>query len=247
MDEYTAATYGDRVADIYDQMYPDRADAASVALALSKLAPQGRALELGIGTGRIALPLIGQGVDVRGIDASERMVAKLRSKPGGDAIPVTIGDFADFTLDVKFDLVYAAFNTFFALQSQAAQVQCCRRVATHLETGGAFVIEAFVPDITRFVRGQEAHVNHVEADSVTMSFSRHDAANQRVSTQVVGMDESGIRLYPLQIRYAWPAELDLMAQLAGLTLRSRWGGWDGSPYTSSSATHVSIYEHPHRR
>ena len=177
-------------------------------------------MELGIGTGRIALPLIGHGVDVRGIDASERMVAKLRSKPGGDAIPVTLGDFADFTLDVKFDLVYAAFNTFFALQSQAAQVQCFRRVATHLETGGAFVIEAFVPDITRFVRGQEAHVNHVEADSVTMSFSRHDAATQRVSTQVVGIDESGIHLYPIQIRYAWPAELDLMAQLAGLTLRT---------------------------
>ena len=247
MDDYTAATYGDRVADIYDQMHPDRADAASVALALSKLAPQGRALELGIGTGRIALPLIEHGVDVRGIDASERMVAKLRTKPGGDAIAVTIGDFADFTLDAKFDLIYVVFNTFFALQNQAAQVQCFQRVVSHLETDGAFVIEAFVPDITRFVRGQEAHVNHVDADSVTMSFSRHDAATQRISTQVVGMDESGIHLYPIQIRYAWPTELDLMAQLAGLTLRTRWSGWDASPYTSSSANHVSIYEHPQRR
>lgn len=241
VDDFNAATYGDRVAQIYDQMYPERADAAPAARALAKLAPGGRALELGIGTGRIALPLAAHGVVVQGIDASAAMVAKLRAKPGGAQIPVTIGDFADFSLEGEFDLIYVVFNTLFALQTQDAQVACFRCVAKHLAAGGVFVVEAFVPDVARFARGQDIHVNHVHLDHVTLSFSRHDAARQLVTTQIVGLDESGIRLYPLRIRYGWPSELDLMAELAGLRLRERWSDWDGAPFTSASDNHVSVY------
>lgn len=242
MDDFDAAAYGHRVAEIYDEMYPERTDADAAARALAKLAPGGRALELGIGTGRIALPLQGLGVRVEGIDASTTMVAKLRAKPGGETIPVTIGDFS--ALDVKgpYDLVYAVFNTFFDLQTQDAQVRCFRRVAEHLAPNGTFVIEAFVPDVARFVRGQDAHVNDVQPDHVTLSLSRHDPTSQRVTTQVVGLDESGIRLYPIRIRYAWPSELDLMAALAGLTLRERWSGWGATSFSASSANHVSLYQ-----
>ena len=142
MSDYTAATYGDRIADNYDRMVTGTAPVE----ALERLAGGGRALELGIGTGRVALPLAARGVDVHGIEASEAMVAKLRAKPGGDAIPVTIGDFADFRVDGTFELVFAVFNTFFMLTSQEQQVQCFTRVAEHLGSGGVFLIEAFVPD-----------------------------------------------------------------------------------------------------
>ena len=244
MDDYTAAAYGDRVATIYDRMYPERSDAQAAANALADLARGGSALELGIGTGRIALPLAARGVRVQGIDASAAMVEKLRAKPGGAGIPVAIADFADFRIGAEFDLIYVVFNTFFALQTQRAQVGCFARVAEHLAPGGIFAIEAFVPDVGRFARGQNVHVNHIELDHVTLSFSRHEAAPQLVTTQVVGLDESGIRLYPLRIRYAWPSELDLMAELAGLRLRARWRGWDKAPFNSESSNHVSIYEKP---
>ena len=238
MKDYTAATYGDRIAEIYDRMVTGTGPVE----VLARLAGDGRALELGIGTGRVALPLAAQGVDVHGIEASEAMVAKLRAKPGGDAIPVTIGDFADFRVDVTFELIFVVFNTFFMLATQEQQVQCFARVAEHLGAGGVFLIEAFVPDPTRFANGQNVGISHLESDAVQLDLSRHDAACQRVTCQHLVIDAAGTRLFPAQLRYAWPSELDLMGRLAGLELRSRTSDWQGTPFTATSTGHVSVYE-----
>ena len=247
MNDYTAATYGDKIAEVYDQMYPMRANVARAADALTKLAGNGAALELGIGTGRIALPLAERGIEVHGIDASEAIVARMRAKPGGAAIPVTISDFSEFSLkdgntSRKFSLVYVVFNTLFQATSQQAQVNCFRSVASHLTDDGAFLVEAFVPDPTRFTRNQNVSAGRVESDLVSIDISHHDPVNQFVRSQHVFLTESGIELYPVQVRYSWPSELDLMAQLAGMRLRERWSNWDGSPFIASSEFHISIYE-----
>jgi SAM-dependent methyltransferase len=240
MNGYDAAVYGERFAGVYDNWHPGYDEAAIAALA--ELAGGGRALELGIGTGRIALPLAARGVEVHGIDVSPSMVGKLRAKPGGEAIPVMIGDMADISVHGAFSLIYVAFNTFFGLITQEAQVRCFRSVAEHLAEGGVFLIEAFVPDPARFVRGQNTETLRVGLDEVVLTATRHDPAQQRVMSQHVVITESGTRLYPVEIRYAWPAELDLMAQLAGLRLRERWGGWRREPFTGASRQHVSLYE-----
>ena len=242
MRDYTAATYGDRIAARYDQMHPDGPATQAVASVLAGLAAGGRALELGVGTGRVALPLAARGVEVHGIDASQAMVAKLHAKPGGAAIPVTIGDFAEFRVDGRFSLVFVVFNTFFGLVTQEAQVQCFRNAAAHLDPGGVFLIDAFVPDPGRFARGQSLNVNHIEADQVELDVARHDPLAQRVDSQHLIFTESGTRLYPVQLRYAWPSELDLMARLAGLRLRERWSDWSGAPFTAASGSHISLYQ-----
>lgn len=238
--EYTNATYGERVAEIYDDWYSDY-DEAAVEL-LAELARGGRALELGIGTGRVALPLARTGIEVHGIDASPAMVAKLRAKPGGDRVPVTIGDFAEVGVGGEFKLVYVVFNTIFALASQEEQVRCFRNVAARLAPGGAFLLEAFVPDVTRFTGGQVNRATVVTADRVELDVSRHDPVEQRVVGQTVRITDGAVRLYPVQLRYAWASELDLMARLAGLRLRHRWGGWRREPFTAESTKHVSVYE-----
>ena len=242
MNDYTAATYGDRIAESYDRMYPGGGGVEPSVNVLAKLAGGGRALELGIGTGRVALPLAERGVTVQGIDASQAMVDRLRAKPGGDAIPVTIGDFAEFQVDSRFELIFVVCNTLFGLATQDAQVQCFQRVAEHLAACGTFLIEAFVPDPARFVGGGNLSVTGIEPDLVTLDVARHDAANQRVYSQHLLLTEAGTRLYPVQLRYAWPSELDLMARLAGLRLRDRWSGWDGAPFTAASGSHISVYE-----
>ncbi len=247
MNDYTPATYGDRIAEVYDQMYPARANVGPAVDTLAKLAGNGPALELGIGTGRIAIPLAQRGIEVHGIDASEAIVARMRAKPGGGAIPVTISDFSDFSLkdgnrDRKFSLVYVVFNTLFQATSQQAQVNCFRSVAAHLADDGVFLVEAFVPDPTRFTRDQNVSAGSVESDLVSLDISRHDPVNQFVRSQHVFFTESGVKLYPVQVRYSWPSELDLMAQLAGMRLRERRSDWDGSPFTASSEYHISIYE-----
>jgi SAM-dependent methyltransferase len=190
----------------------------------------------------VALPLAERGVTVQGIDASQAMVDRLRAKPGGDAIPVTIGDFAEFQVDSRFELIFVVCNTLFGLATQDAQVQCFQRVAEHLAAGGTFLIEAFVPDPARFVGGRNLSVTGIEPDLVTLDVARHDAANQRVYSQHLLLTEAGTRLYPVQLRYAWPSEPDLMARLAGLRLRDRWSGWDGAPFTAASSSHISLYE-----
>ena len=238
---YDAAMYGDRMADIYDDLPTHPPDADAAAACLAELAGAGPALELAIGTGRVALPLARLGVTVNGIDASDAMVARLRAKPGGDAIPVTIGDFADVDVDGRFAVIFVVYNTFFVLLDQGRQRRCFERVAEHLAPGGRFVIEAFVPDPGRFERGQHIEVRHVGTDSALLSVSRHDGGTQRVDSLLVRLGNDGVRTWPVQIRYSYPSELDLMAERAGLRLEHRWGGWDREPFTDDSVTHVSVY------
>ena len=188
MSEYGPETYGDRWAEIYDEWvirFARLGDPVGVADALAGLAGKGPALELAIGTGRIALPLSERDVEVHGIDISEAMVSRLRAKPGGDAIPVTIGNFADVPVEGRYALIYLVFNTLFALLTQDEQVRCFRNVAGHLEEGGVFVIEAFVPDVARFVRGQNVEATVVDADVVGVTVSRHDASSQRVKAVAI--------------------------------------------------------------
>ncbi|HDL50154.1 MAG TPA: class I SAM-dependent methyltransferase, partial [Actinobacteria bacterium] len=175
MDAYEACTYGDRIAGVYDDLYEQLDPGDAVAL-LSDLAGAGPVLELGVGTGRIALPLRARGVEVHGVDASTAMVARLREKPGGADIPVVIGDFADVPVEGSFSLIYAAFNTFFALLTQDDQVRCFSRVANRLLPGGRFLIEAFIPDLTRFDRGQRTYVTKIEPESATLNVDLHDQA-----------------------------------------------------------------------
>ncbi len=240
MKPYTAETYGESIADVYDEWHEDY-DHAAIAL-LAELAQGGRALELGIGTGRIALPLAAAGVEVHGLDASPSMLARLLAKPGGDRVPVTLGEFTKINVAGEFALVYIVFNTFFAQPTQADQVRCFRNVAAHLAPGGCFLIEAFVPDVTRFSGGQSINAGEVTTERVKLDVSRHDPVTQTVVAQHIIITDGQIRLYPVQLRYAWPAELDLMAQLAGLRLRERWGDWQRAPFTAASGKHVSVYE-----
>jgi SAM-dependent methyltransferase len=240
MEGYDASTYGERIADIYDDWYGGNPE--TVVAVLAGLAGAGPALELGIGTGLIALPLAASGVKVHGIDASPAMVERLAAKAGGPNIPVTIGDMADVAVEGFFSLVYVVASTFFCLSSQEEQVRCFRNVAQHLTADGVFVLHAFVPDVTRFTRGQNTQVSRIHVDEILLDVSRHDPVAQRVVGQHVRITEAGIRLFPVQVRYAWPSELDLMARLAGLRLRHRWAGWHQEPFTAASGAHVSIYE-----
>jgi SAM-dependent methyltransferase len=244
MEGYEQSTYGDRIARVYDQLYQDLFDVEGTADLLADLAPGGPALELAIGTGRIALPLAARGVEVHGVDISEAMVEKMRAKPGGADIPVTIGDFTEVPVYGEYPLVYLVFNTLFALTTQEDQIRCFANVAEHLTSGGVFVIECFWPDLSRFDRHQRIGVDRVSSDSVMLETTRHDPVNQRSESMHVVIKEDGIEMYPVHVRYAYPSELDLMARLAGLRLRDRFGGWRKQPFTSDSMSHVSIYEKP---
>jgi SAM-dependent methyltransferase len=242
MADYEASTYGERIAEVYDRLPHLPRDTDAAVGFLAGLAGAGPVLELGIGTGRLALPLAARGLAVHGIDASPAMVARLRAKPGGERIPVTLGDFKDVAADGRFALIFVAFNTFFGLPSQEDQVRCFAAVAEHLTPGGVFVLEAFVPDPTLFDHGQRVEVTDVEADRVYLAASVHDAVEQRARSMHVVLSADGVRLYPVQVRYAWPSELDLMARLAGLRRRERWGGWSRQAFTARSPAHVSVYE-----
>jgi SAM-dependent methyltransferase len=243
--DYTDATYGDRIAEIYDERYLEgfEEDTRGAVAFMKELAGAGPALELGIGTGRVALPLSESGVELHGIDASEAMVARLRAKPGGGSIRVTLGSFSGFALDVRFPLIYVVFNTFFGLLTQGEQVSCFQAIARHLAPGGAFAMQAFVPDVTRF----DAHNQRVSAESldvgeVRLEVSTHDPVAQRTDSQYVVLRDGDVRLYPVKVRYAYVSELDLMARLAGLRLRERWSDWQRSPFPSSAWQHVSVWE-----
>ena len=239
MNFYSDETYGESVAGVYDEWHSEYDSHAIDALA--ELAQGGRALELGIGTGRIALPLSAKGIEVHGIDAANSMISRLQAKRGSDRITVTQGNFADVPVTGKFELVYIVFNTFFALSSQDEQVRCFRNVAAHLSPGGCFVIEAFVPDVTRFSGGQVNWATKVTTDEVQLDVGQHDAATQRVVSQKVVIKNGAVQMYPLEIRYVWPSELDLMAQLAGLRLRERWSSWQREPFSSDSGQHISVF------
>ena len=200
-------------------------ETAAVAL-LAELAGAGPALELGIGTGRIALPLAACGVRVDGIDLSPAMVAQLRARPGGDQLAVTIGNFAEVPVTDDYPLIYVVFNTFFNLLTQDEQVRCFEHVAAHLTHDGLFVIEAFVPAyFHRLQNHQYVEAEAIKVDAVRLDLLRHDPTTQMITESHVALSSAGIRLNPVVQRYAWPAELDLMARNAGLRLKHRWGGW----------------------
>jgi SAM-dependent methyltransferase len=241
MEGWGPATYGDRIAAVYDSFYGETLDTESAVETLAELASGGPVLELAIGTGRLALPLAARGLEVHGIDASERMVAELRGKPGGEAIPVTIGDFADVPVEGSYHLVFIAFNTLFALLSQEDQLRCFVNVARHLTDEGVFVVEAFFPDLARFDRDQRTQTTWVDSGRVMIDASRHMPIEQGVDSQHVVITDEGTKLYPVSVRYAFPSELDLMARLAGLDLRARWGNWRRDPFTAESGRHVSVY------
>jgi SAM-dependent methyltransferase len=241
MKDYDLADYGERIADVYDD-WLQAIDPADAVGALARLAPEGPVLELGIGTGRIALPLAERGLEVHGIDASEAMLARLREKPGRARIRTTVGDFADVAVEDRYSLVFVAANTFFGVLTQGDQVRCFENVEAHLVDGGVFVIEAFVPDPEVLRQRGRLSVREVELDSVRIEASRHDPVSQTIDGQAIELREQGARFFPFRIRYAWPSELDLMARLAGLQLSERWGGWGGEPFTAASKQHVSVYE-----
>ena len=237
--------YGDAIADVYDELTNVGAYGLATEAAVDVLArlagEAGTALELGIGTGRVALPLAARGVAVTGIDASARMLARLRAKPGGADVAVTVGDMAEVAVPGPFDLVYVVASTLYCLPDQNRQLTCLGNAAGRLRAGGHLVVEAFIPDPSRFERGQRVEARAVTADGVRLDVARHDPATQTVFSQQVAITADGIRLYPVQVRYIWPTELDLMARIAGLTLVRRGGGWSGEAYTAASATHVSVY------
>ena len=233
--ERIAATYDDSPEGMFDPAFVD-----TVADLLAGLAGGGRALELGIGTGRIALPLARRGVQVHGIDLSRAMVARLRAKPGGDAIGVTIGDFATTRVDGGFSLVYLVFNTIMNLTSQDAQVACFRNAAAHLEPGGCFVIEVGVPDLRRLPPGQSVVPWQVSPER--WAFDLYDVATQAMSSNYITVADGRGEYRSIPFRYVWPAELDLMARLAGMRPRDRWDGWTREPFTSESRQHVSVWE-----
>jgi SAM-dependent methyltransferase len=235
--ESVAATYDEASANMFE---PGVVDATVDVLA--GLAGGGRALELGIGTGRIALPLAGRGVAVHGIDMSRAMVARMRAKPGGDAIGVTIGDFATAQAQGMFSVAYLVFNTIMNLTTQEAQVACFRNAAAHLEPGGCFVIDVMVPELRKLPAGQTTVPFHVSP--TRWAFDRYDVATQAMSSNYVRVVDGRGEYRSIPFRYVWPAELDLMARLAGLRLRERWDGWTREPFTSESGRHVSVWEKP---
>jgi SAM-dependent methyltransferase len=237
--------FGERVAARYDDASAEMFDPAIVDPVvdfLAELASAGRALELGIGTGRIAVPLARRGVPVHGIDLSRAMVAKLRAKPGADEIGVTIGDFATATVEGTFSVAYLAFNTIMNLTTQAAQVACFRNVAAHLEPGGCFVIEVGVPRLQRLPPGETLQAFHVS--ETRWGIDEFDVVNQGLTSHHLELVDGNVERNSIPFRYAWPAELDLMAELAGMSLRERWGGWRREPFTSDSRKHVSVWEKP---
>ena len=237
--------FGERVAARYDAHSGGMFDPAVVGPAverLAELAGDGRALEFAIGTGRIALPLAERGVPVAGIDNSEAMLDRLRAKPGAERIEVVAGDMAATRVEGEFSLVYLVFNTIFNLTTQDGQVACFENAAAHLRGGGRFVVEARVPELQRLPLGQT--VLPWRADPDGFSYYVYDVVTQRLSGRHYHLEEGRLQPGPIEMRYAWPAELDLMARLAGLRLEHRWAGWGGEPLTALSPAHVSIYVKP---
>ena len=237
--------FGERVAARYDALSADMFDPAVLGPTvdmLAELAGGGRVLEFAIGTGRVALPLAERGVEVVGIDNSEAMVAQLRGKPGAERVEALVGDMAATRVEGEFSLVYLVFNTIFNLVTQDGQVACFENAAAHLGSGGRFVIEARVPELQRLPLGQT--VLPWRADPGGISAYVYDVVTQRLSGQHHHFIDGRVESSPTEMRYAWPAELDLMARIAGLRLQDRWGGWRREPFTHLSPAHVSVYEKP---
>jgi SAM-dependent methyltransferase len=233
-------SFGEDAAKRYDNV--ERGDEVEAVAWLEQMAKGGPALELAIGTGRIALPLTARGIRVDGIDFSSAMVAQLRAKAGGAEIDVTIGDFADVAVPGAYRLIYVVFNTLFNLLTQDEQVRCFENVADHLTNDGAFVVEAYVPAFLHRLRdNQYVEAEAIEVSEVKLDVLRHDMSTQMIEESHVSLSPGGVRMNPIVQRYAWPAELDLMARIAGLRLKERWSGWNREPFTSDSDNLVSVY------
>jgi SAM-dependent methyltransferase len=237
--------FGEDVAPRYDERSAEMFGAEVVDPVvdfLAELAGDGAALELGIGTGRIALPLSERGVPVHGIDLSEAMVAQLHAKPGADRIGVTIGDFATTRVDATFSVAYLVFNTINNLTTQDEQVACFENVAAHLDQGGTFVIEVGVPGIRWLPPGET--VRPFTVTPTRLGFDEYDVARQGLVSHHYWLEDGAFEERSIPFRYVWPAELDLMARIAGMRLRERWSGWRREPFTSESTKHVSVWELP---
>jgi SAM-dependent methyltransferase len=242
MTDFDPSAYGaSGIADEYDDLYRDEWDTDAAVDRLAELAQGGAVLEFGIGTGRLALPLLERGLDVHGIDGSADMVARLREKPGGDRIPVVVGDFATTDVGRTFALVVLVVNTIFALPDQRAQVRCFANAARHLAPSGRFVIEAWVPDVGAFRHNRRVRPRIVRSDKISIEAAELDPVDQIMRTTQAVLSDGSVRLYPANHRYAWPAELDLMAQLAGMHREVRWADWRRSSFTADSENHVSVY------
>jgi SAM-dependent methyltransferase len=235
--------FDERIAMSYQAKWPHLFEPAVVDPAvrfLADLAGTGAALELGIGTGRIAFPLSERGIRVHGIELSPAMVAQLQAKPGSESIGVTIGDFARTTVDGAFTLVYLVRNTIANLTTQDEQVECFRNVAAHLEPGGCFVIEVYVPQLRRVPLGETIHPFSVTPTH--LGFEEYDFARQGAVSHHYWVVDGQLETFSAPFRYVWPSELDLMARIAGMTLRERWSDWSREPFTSDSSSHVSVWE-----
>jgi SAM-dependent methyltransferase len=243
MMRYDIAAYGDKRPDYDSMLWELREDEAEASAFLAGLATDGRALELGIGTGRVALPLARHGVAVTGIEGSSSMVDQLKRKITEESVEVVVGDFADVGVDETFDLIYCISETFFLLPTQERQVGCVRNVAERLTSGGRFVVQATVPQHALFCKKESTHTRHVDERSAVVTARRHNRAEQSVDVQNIVFDGEGNTFHPLHYRYVWPSELDLMARLAGLSPVSRSGDWGGSVYDASGG-YVSVYRKP---
>jgi SAM-dependent methyltransferase len=241
VDGYDAATYGDRFAEVYDDWYGTLTDTDACVSAIADLAEGGPVLELGVGTGRLAIPLAARGLAVTGVDASPAMLSRLAAKPGGDRVTAVLGDMADPQVgDARFATAFVAYNTLFNLVDLGDQQRCLANVARLLRPGGHLVVEAFVPD-PDLVAGDRVAPRRVSVDRVVLSVSRSEPERQEVSGQYVDITEAGIRLRPWQIRWSTPQQLDDMAVAAGLELAERWSTWGGDPFTADADAHVSRY------
>ena len=232
-----AATYDDDV----DSFSPEAVE--PVIDFLAELAGSGRALEFGIGTGRIALPLAMKGIEVHGIDLSKAMLTKLAEKTGGDRIPITQGDFATTSCGVSFSLVYLIFNTIMNLTTQDAQVRCFQNAASHLDPGGSFVVEVMVPALQLLPHGETNHVFDLRDDH--WGIDTYDVVSQSLRSHHLRVRNQKVELSSIPFRYVWPSELDLMARIANLRLKARWGGWKKEPFINTSRYHISVWAKPH--
>jgi SAM-dependent methyltransferase len=237
--------FGERVAQRYDESAAELFAPSVVDPAvdfLAELAGDGAALELGIGTGRIALPLAQRGIRVAGLDLSRAMVARLRAKPGAEDIEVAIGDFATTKVEGTFSVVYLVFNTIMNLTTQDEQVACFRNAAAHLRPGGSFVVEVGVPALRRLPPGETLHAFH--ASDTRWGLDEYDVARQGLISHHFQVVDGQLERLSIPFRYVWPSELDLMARLAGMELRERWSDWTREPFTSESSRHVSVWQKP---
>jgi SAM-dependent methyltransferase len=242
-ESHDAGAYGSWIADDYDTLYAGLHQTEATVEGLIDMARGGAVLELGVGTGRVAIPLAERGLVVHGIDGSAEMLAALRAKPGGEAVVTAQGDFAELSVGRTFRLVALLVNTIYALPDQDAQVRCFQRAAEHLEPGGRFVVEAWVPDA--LPAGESLRPRKLADGLVGLVVADNDPVAQVLSTiQIALGSQLGVRVFPVVHRYAWPSELDLMARLAGLEREARWADWARTPLTSSGRNHITVYRRP---